>query len=153
MSPCLLTMSNAKQQEGLVTACLPAWQVGVAFFKEKPTALYPYSEMDMQQRYYVEKVVTACMDHHQKVVLPPGGAAHADCSEDSQCSAKSPCKVIMQMGGGCILYMEEMKGESSVKHDEGRARYTGNAAQASPTLLQASHVMRTICDCVFASTR
>lgn len=112
----------------------------MALFKGKPTALYPYSEMDADQRYYIERIVVACMDHHQK----NAGALPANSPEESieeySKQQAAPCKVIMQMGGGCILYMEEGGGTSSRR-------------SSSSALLNALEVMQSICDCVFASRR
>lgn len=40
-------------------------QVGVALFKDQPNALFPFSEMNKNQRYYVEQVVMQCLRQYE----------------------------------------------------------------------------------------
>jgi hypothetical protein len=65
-------------------------QVGVALFKGQPNALFPFSEMNKDQRYYVEQIVLKCLRQYE--ILQRAEGNH----------------VVMQMGGGCILYTEPM---------------------------------------------
>lgn len=87
--------------------------------------------MDADQRYYVEQVVTMCMDHHQDV-----GAFHNQSKPPGFSS-----KVVVQMGGGCILYMEPLGSSGTSKG--GR----------STMLLQPGTVLEAMCDCIFASEK
>ena len=65
-------------------------QVGVALFKDQPNALFPFSKMNKDQRYYVEQVVMQCLRQYE-------------------ISSHNTNHIVMQMGGGCILYTEPMQ--------------------------------------------
>lgn len=110
-------------------------QVGVALFKGKPSVLYPFTEMDADQLYYVEALVARCMEHHQKIVKQGDGLEDANSASNTVPPINS--KVIMQMGGGCILYIEPPP----------KQQHTSVVAVSPPD------VMAAVCDCIFASER
>jgi hypothetical protein len=103
-------------------------QVGVALFKDHPNAMFPFSSMDVLQRQYVESVVATCMSQFQQ-----RDAASAASSSSPSSSLKNTlsANVVMQMGGGCILYAENIQqkragagpcgeGSSAVRGGQGR---------------------------------
>lgn len=96
-------------------------EVGVALFQGKPTALYPFSKMDVDQIYYVEEVVRSCLLRCNSVGL------HTD------------HHAMVQMGGGCILYTKTMNSRQQHNH------------QGPMLLLDPLEVLRCTCDCIFAS--
>lgn len=111
-------------------------QVGVAFFKDHPDALYPFSAMDRGQRMYVEQVVAACMAAHQRrsaLQSMTNDAASRQVPEPSS-RLEFNNRVVMQMGGGCILYVEA-------------------SASNNTKALEPRDVFEALCDCVFASKR
>ena len=112
-------------------------QVGVALFKDHPDALYPFSSMDRMQRMYVEDVVSACMATHQRRSALVGITSSNCGSSSHSISSTSSGRVIMQMGGGCILYVEAGQSNSSSK----------------PSRLKQLDVFEALCDCIFASKR
>jgi hypothetical protein len=99
-------------------------QVGVALFRDHPNALYPFSEMDENQRYYVEGIVISCMRQHD-------------------ISSRTNSHVVMQMGGGCILYTDH----------QGQGQQRGVSPTKRVVRLKARDVFEALCDCIFASTR
>lgn len=98
-------------------------EVGVAFFKDHPNVLYPFAKMDVHQRYLIERVVSSCMHMHD--ICPRLGS-----------------RVVVQMGGGCILYTDPAP--SSSQAEEGKAEQF---------LLRPIEVLRALCDCIFASVK
>jgi hypothetical protein len=115
-------------------------QVGVALFRDHPNALYPFSEMDENQRYYVEGIVISCMRQHD-------------------ISSRTNSHVVMQMGGGCILYtephgMQTVQGvfQPSVKQQNCKTGVESSTS-ACARLLCARDVFEALCDCIFASKR
>jgi hypothetical protein len=94
-------------------------EVGVALFKDHPNALFPFSQMDKDQRYYVECIVLECMREHE--LCPQLGS-----------------RVVVQMGGGCILYTQTKAASS---------------ASAASRLLQSRDVLMALCDCISCSSR
>jgi hypothetical protein len=116
-------------------------QVGVALFRDHPNTLYPFSEMDENQRYYVESIVISCMRQHD-------------------ISSRTNSHVVMQMGGGCILYTEphSMQTVQGVFQPSGRQQncktgVTESSTSACARLLCARDVFEALCDCIFASKR
>jgi hypothetical protein len=103
--------------------------VGVALFKDHPNALFPFCEMDADQRYYVEQIVQSCLRQYDISVSSPmqRGGNH----------------VVMQMGGGCILYTEP----------QGQQQQQLQGAAKNAVRLKARDVFEALCDCVFASSR
>lgn len=72
-------------RDGLLT--IVAGQVGVAPFYNKPTHVYPYTDMTPCQRDYIKRVVRTCADSIKRGVSgDPVGLS-----------------VSVQMGGGCII--------------------------------------------------
>jgi hypothetical protein len=96
--------------------------VGVALFKDHPNALFPFSEMDKDQRYYVEQMVQSCLRQY----------------DISSPLCKTNNHVVMQMGGGCILYTEPQYQQGSLK---------------KVVRLKPRDVFEALCDCIFASER
>jgi hypothetical protein len=151
-------------------------QVGVALFKDHPNALYPFSEMDKDQRYYVEQIVLACLRQYD-------------------ISASTTNHVVMQMGGGCILYTEpqnmhmshdyaspsqpvhspavkkqsqnqqrsharQVDGTKSSSNNNstggggnGAAPDSGKKGASARIRLMPAEVLEALCDCIFASKR
>lgn len=99
-------------------------EVGVALFKDHPNVLYPFAKMDVDQRYLVERVVSSCM--YWQDICPRLGN-----------------RVVVQMGGGCILYTDPPP-SSSASQQEGKVE---------PFLLRPIEVLRALCDCIFASVK
>ena len=98
--------------------------MGVALFKGHPNALFPFSEMDKDQRYHVEQVVHLCLRQY-------------DISASFPLMSKTGSHVVMQMGGGCILYTEPQ----------------GDHVSKTVVRLKARDVLEALCDCIFASSR
>jgi hypothetical protein len=99
-------------------------EVGVALFKDHPNVLYPFAKMDVDQRYLVERVVSSCMHLHD--ICPRLGN-----------------RVVVQMGGGCILYTDPPP-PSSVSQQE---------TKPNCFVLRPIEVLRALCDCIFASAK
>jgi hypothetical protein len=99
--------------------------VGVALFKDNPNALFPFAEMDKDQRYYVEQIVCSCLRQYDI------------------CSGRTSNHVVMQMGGGCILYTEPQQHHGISRHD----------SNARVRRLRPGDVFEALCDCIFASKR
>lgn len=134
-------------------------EVGVALFKDRPTSLFPFTHMDSAQRYFVEEVVRDCLLHcdvatrHVYVQGLPFYRMHHH--------------AVVQMGGGCILYMHHSHPAEALLADSGKvaAKKGGGggsskkgqaetaAAAAQKSLLPADEVLKSMCDCVFASTQ
>lgn len=136
----------------------PCAQVGVALFRDHPNALFPFSEMDRGQRYYVEQVVCSCIRQYD-------------------ISSRTTNHIVMQMGGGCVLYTEPQgmhtvhgvfqssSGGSSKKNRQQQPQNAGGASDAlrrsggdggqlsGPRLLKARDVFEALCDCIYASKR
>lgn len=125
--------------------------MGVAFFKDHPNALYPFTSMDARQLAYVEEVVTSCMQWHKQrdadlnirgissSTCCVGGAGH-DSTADKNIIGSS-CNVVMQMGGGCVLYVA------------GSSASNCRAKEGCGVILDARGVLETLCDCIFSSSR
>ena len=127
-------------------------QVGVALFKDRPNALFPFSKMDAGQRFFVERVVAACMEQHERV--HPNGAGFDDDDEwvgrRQQGCTRFSSKVVMQMGGGCILFTEpERRGAKACTTTSG----SSSIGATEGTEVSVSEVFDALCDCVFASKR
>lgn len=144
----------------------------MALFKDRPTSLFPFTHMDSAQRYFVEEVVRDCLLHcnvatrhmHVQQGLPFYRMHH---------------HAVVQMGGGCILYMHHSHPSEALLSESSRTATSGKggggsgckkrslpatasssstaAAAASaapkPLLLQPDEVLKSMCDCVFASTQ
>jgi len=108
--------------------------VGVALFKDHPNALFPFCEMDSDQRYYVEQIVQSCLRQYD-----------ISSSSPMQKASSSGCNnhVVMQMGGGCILYTDH----------QGQGQQRGVSPAKKVVRLKARDVFEALCDCIFASTR
>lgn len=122
-------------------------QVGVAFFKDHPNALYPFTAMDARQLAYVEEVVTSCMQWHQQRAAAANTSTDV-CDTAQQTSDKSCCtssSVVMQMGGGCVLYVAGSSASNTRKR-------TANGCSAD-AVLGARDVFAALCDCIFSSSR
>lgn len=104
--------------------------MGIALFKDHPNALFPFSEMDKDQRYYVEQIVYSCMRQYE-------------------ISSRSTNHIVMQMGGGCILYTEP----PPLQHHVGGGCNNGHQGQTPAVRLDARDVFDALCDCIFASKR
>lgn len=105
-------------------------EVGVAFFRDHPDALFPFSEMTGAQRSYVESVVIECMGNHLRMACDPLlkrspflGGAQGNIPSDplhGENGGGGPtvmgAHVIMQMGGGCILYADVRGSTQHVHH-------------------------------------
>ena len=109
-------------------------EVGVALFKDHPNALYPFTAMDLGQRLYVEGVVTSCMNWHARTSV--------SCENESGSGQNS--KVVMQMGGGCILHIASSGVQQPKKPKQ---------QQHNQLLLETGDVMEALCDCIFSSKR
>lgn len=118
-------------------------QVGVALFKDHPNALFPFSAMDAAQRQYVEGVVAGCMSQFQQ----RDACAAAGVAQQPPVSAN----VVMQMGGGCILYAENA---AAATRDCGAGPCgSGERRPSGASFLRPKDVFETLCDCIFASRR
>jgi hypothetical protein len=124
-------------------------QVGVALFKDNPNAMYPFALMDAQQRHYVEDVVTTCMAQFQQ----RDAAALTVASN----SPKIAANVVMQMGGGCILYAESSsrldKGDGPCGVGSNRKNSMQLHQQNTQKRVCVKDVFETLCDCIFTSKR
>ncbi len=118
-------------------------QVGVALFKDHPDALYPFSAMDRSQRLYVEDVVSSCMAMHQRRLASVSSSSAQNVSATG--SIINSNRVVMQMGGGCILYVEPCNNNNN-------GNGVKNAANTSARL-KPLDVFEALCDCIFASKR
>lgn len=123
------------------------------FMQDKPTALFPYSEMDSDQRYFVEQVVQSCLLHCNRVSEVPSLS-----SPDSYKHTKLPYyhmyhHAVVQMGGGCILYTKNTL-SSADAGSRGRGRSVTSPpslCRTLPPFLKATEVLRAMCDCIFSS--
>ena len=124
--------------------------MGVALFKDHPNAMYPFSLMDAQQRQYVEDVVATCMAQFRQ----------RDAAVVSGSCPKIAANVVMQMGGGCILYAESRQekengpcgvGSNRKNNAQGQQHQQQNIQQQKR--VSAKDVFETLCDCIFTSKR
>lgn len=117
--------------------------MGVALFRDHPNAMFPFSAMDFAQRQYVENVVATCMSQFQQ--RDSGSILNAN--------------VVMQMGGGCILYAEELHEAAAAAAGRGPcANNSGTKASAKQAgqknlLMSPRDVFEALCDCIFSSKR
>lgn len=131
-------------------------EVGVALFKDRPTSLYPFSHMDANQRYFVEEVVRDCL-------------MHCDITTRSFSSARDldlpyyhlHHHAVVQMGGGCILYTHalhpaealEKPPPAAAKKKRLLSLQENQPAAGTHLRLRAEDVLKSMCDCIFASTK
>jgi hypothetical protein len=143
-------------------------QVGIALFQDHPNALYPFSKMNKDQRYFVEQIVISCLNQYSV-----------------SSSSKTSNHIVMQMGGGCILYTDTQNtglntnnGPSSIASNafgslKGKASNVGNTRGGKPSKddsnsdpssstsknanarlkLKPTDVFEALCDCIFSSQR
>jgi hypothetical protein len=138
-------------------------EVGIALFKEKPTALFPYSEMDSDQRYFIEEVVQSCLLQCNRTTQLPPPAALNDAKGLPYYHLYH--HAIVQMGGGCILYTRrkpssacaETPAPSATDPKKKRQKQSSSvvllseAASQKQPLVARSAILSAMCDCIFAS--
>lgn len=136
-------------------------EVGIALFKDKPTALFPYSEMDPDQRYFVEEVVQSCLLHCNRISLLPSSLETKDSSgENALPYYHLYHHAVVQMGGGCILYTKK-KQNANVAGGSGKKRQKVRGSSSPPEESCTSDkndesvgqedILMAMCDCIFAS--
>lgn len=147
-------------------------EVGVALFKDRPTSLFPFTRMDSAQRYFVEEIVRDCLNHCNVASSLATKEREEEKEEDGLPFYRMHHHAVVQMGGGCILYMHERhpaqdlfdtqhQHESSGSRTKKR-RKTQLQLQQHPSeepssnssgRLKAEDVLKSMCDCIFASTK
>ena len=151
-------------------------EVGVALFKDRPTSLFPFTRMDSAQRYFVEEIVRDCLNHCN-VASSLATKERGEEEEDGLPFYRMHHHAVVQMGGGCILYMHERhpaqdlfdtqhQHESSGSRTKKRRRtqlqlqqhpseaaHSSRSGAAGSSRLKAEDVLKSMCDCIFASTK
>ena len=148
-------------------------QVGVALFKDRPTCLYPFSAMDANQLYFTEEVVRECLTHCDVARTSQQqcrGDSHSTTSSSSSCLPFYHLHhhAVVQMGGGCILYLHhhcnhDFSGMASKtaaptpskkrgRSDPMQEEWPQQQKQQQGLLLPPAEVLKSMCDCIFAST-
>jgi hypothetical protein len=128
-------------------------EVGIALFKDRPTALFPYSEMDADQRYFIEQVVQSCLLHCNRTTqMPPP-------KQDSLPYYHLYHHAVVQMGGGCILYTRGKKRQSAAlesgtkrkRHPQNKKSLEDTSKDVACISVSRSAILEAMCDCIFAS--
>ena len=118
-------------------------EVGIALFKDRPTALFPYTEMDSEQLYFVEEVVQSCLLQCNRITeLPSPASSTGSCGLPYYHLYHH---AVVQMGGGCILYTKRQ-----LKKVAGKKAEKVCASEPEDEIDKAD-VLRGMCDCIFAS--
>lgn len=129
--------------------------------------------MDDAQRYFVEEVVQDCLLQCDVVVRHVEAPVHAGETNAALPFYHIHHHAVVQMGGGCILYMHHRHPAEALENGGGAAAYKkkkkaeqqgmmgqSSAAQTSSAnqlqnnnRLHADEVLRSMCDCIFSSTK